>query len=112
MVQGIHDLPSFPDTSEVQLDSMQEKGIIEDVTVRETLVWSSHPMVKFPKKNSDKSRIIVDFTQLNHYMKRLSCSTKVLNEIVAQIPPGMGVLITLDTRHGYWQIPLAEESKA
>ena len=93
-----------------QLEKMEEKGVIEDVPANEVPEWS-HPMVVVPKKNSDEPRITVDFTALNKFVKRPGYQTKIPREEVLAIPQGMGVFTTLDARHGYWQVPLADESK-
>ena len=101
----------WQDAVKEKLDEMQAKGVIEDVPAGSVPEWS-HPMVVVPKKTSEEPRITVDFTALNKYVKRLGYSTKVPREEVMSIPPGMGVFTTLDARHGYWQVPLDEESKA
>ena len=63
-----------------------------------------------PKKNSDEPRITVDLTGLNKFVKRPVHPTRVPREAVAAIPPGHEGFTTLDSRHGYWQIPLDELS--
>ena len=93
-----------------QLDSMEKKGIIEDVPLNEVPEWT-HPMVVVPKKGSEEPRITVDFTAINPYVKRPGHPTKIPADEVAQIGPGMGVFTTLDARHGYWQVKLDENSK-
>ena len=60
--------------------------------------------VVVPKKNSEESRITVDLTGLNKFVKRPVHPTRVPREAVAAIPSGMKVFTTLDSRHGYWQI--------
>ncbi|CAL8106515.1 unnamed protein product [Orchesella dallaii] len=92
------------------LDSMISKDIIEPVPVGEAIDWC-HPMVVVPKKASSEPRITVDLTGLNKFVRRPAYPTKVPREVVARIPPGMKYFTTLDARHGYWQVPLDEESK-
>lgn len=93
-----------------KIDAMQEQGIVEDVPMGEAPEWI-HPMVVVPKKSSDEPRITIDFSALNRYVKRPGYPTKVPRELVAEIPQGMGVFTTLDSRHGYWQVPLSDKSK-
>ena len=94
---------------EAQLASMVTKGVIEKVPVGESFTWC-HPMVVVPKKSSAEPRITVDLTGLNKYVQRPAYPTRVPSEVVASIPPGMRYFTTLDSRHGYWQVPLDEES--
>ena len=97
------------DAVEAQLSSMVSKGVIEKVPVGESLTWC-HPMVVVPKKSSAEPRITVDLTGLNKYVERPAYPTRVPSEVVASVPPGMKYFTTLDSRHGYWQIPLDEAS--
>ena len=97
------------DAVEGQLSSMESKGVIKKVPVGEPFTWC-HPMVVVPKKASAEPRITVDLTGLNKYVERPAYPTRVPSEIVASIPPGMRYFTTLDSRHGYWQIPLDAES--
>ena len=94
---------------EAQLASMVTKGVIEKVPVSESFTWC-HLMVVVPKKSSAESRITVDLTGLNKYVQRLAYPTRVPSEVIANIPIGMRYFTTLDSRHGYWQVPLDEES--
>ena len=92
-----------------QLESMLEKNIIEKVPVGEPYHWC-HPMVIVPKKDSSEPRITVDLTGLNKYVRRPAHPTRVPREVVASIPRGMKYFTTMDSRHGYWQVPLDQES--
>ena len=97
------------DAVEQQLNTMVAKDVIERVPVGESITWC-HPMVVVPKKGSAEPRITVDLTGLNKFVERPAYPTRVPCEVVASIPPGMRYFTTLDSRHGYWQIPLDEES--
>ena len=97
------------DAVEAQPLSMGSKGVLKKVPVGEPFMWC-HPMVVVPKKASTEPRITVDFTWLNKYAKRPAYPTRVPSEVVASIPLGMRYFTTLDSRHGYWQIPLDAES--
>ena len=92
-----------------QLDNMVLKDVIEKVPVGESYQWC-HPMVVVPKKDSSEPRITVDLTGLNKFVKRPAYPTRVPREVVAGIPRGMKYFTTLDSRHGYWQVALDEES--
>ena len=94
---------------EAQLSSLEWKGIIEKVPVSEPFTWCD-AMVVVLKNASAEPRITVDLTGLNKYVERLAYPTRVPSEVVASIPPGMRFFTTLDSRHGYWQIPLDAES--
>ena len=92
-----------------QLESMLEKNIIEKVPVGEPYHWC-HPMVIVPKEDSSEPRITVDLTGLNKYVRRPAYPTRVPREVVASTPRGMKYFTTMDSRHGYWQVSLDQES--
>ena len=93
-----------------ELDSIESKGIIEKVPVGEAIEWC-HPMIVIPKKQSSEPRLTVDLRQLNKFVKRPLYPSKIPREEVAKIPKNMRFFTTLDSRKGYWQIPLDDESK-
>ena len=93
-----------------QLDSLEREGVIERVPVGEPITWC-HPMVVVPKKGKDEPRITVDLTGLNKYVKRPVYPARVPRELVARIPKGMRYFTSLDSRHGYYQVELDEQSK-
>ncbi|XP_065196416.1 uncharacterized protein LOC135827906 [Sycon ciliatum] len=97
------------DAVQNQLSDMVGKGVIEKVPVGEAYTWC-HPLVVVPKKNSSEPRITVDLTGLNKWVKRPAYPTRVPREVVASIPMGMQYFTTLDSRHGYWQVPLDDDS--
>ena len=89
------------------LDEMKMKNIIEPVT--EPTEWC-HPMVVVNKSNGGV-RICVDLTKLNEHIKRPVYPSKTPKEAVSNIKSGSKYFTTCDAKHGYWQIPLAEESQ-
>ena len=97
------------DAVQNQLFDMVGKGVIEKVPVGEAYTWC-HPLVVVPKKNSSEPRITVDLTGLNKWVKRPAYQTRIPREVVASIQMGMQYFITLDSRHGYWQVPLDDDS--
>ena len=95
------------DSVRSQLDSMMKKGVIK--RVGETYDWC-HPMVVVPKKDSQELRIMVDLTALNKFVKRPAYPVRLPRDAVASIPKGMKSYTKLDSRFGYWQVPLDEHS--
>ena len=93
-----------------QLDDMAKQGIIERVPVGESTPWL-HPMVVIPKKNTNEPRICVDLRGLNKYVKRPVHLSKTPRDAVMRIPEGMHFFTTMDSRKGFWQIELDDESK-
>jgi hypothetical protein len=85
-----------------QLDSMEAKGVIEKVSVSESIEWL-HPMVVIPKKNSPEPQITIYLQGLNAYVKHQAYPTIVPRHTVARIPPGNKFFTTLDAQHGYSQ---------
>ena len=89
---------------------MVTKGVIEKVLVGESFTWC-HPMVVGPRRSPpQKPGITVDLTGLNKYVQCPAYPTRMPSEVVTSIPPGMRYFTTLDSQHGYWQVPLDEES--
>ncbi len=98
------------DTVKQQLDKMVLKDVIEFVPIGEVGDWVL-AMVTVAKAGSSEPRITIDFGPLNPYVKRMGYPTKTPAEEVARIPAGMKFFTTLDGRHGYWQVLLAEECR-
>ena len=91
-----------------QLQSIETKGEIEKNPIGEPYEWC--PLVIVPKKDSNKARNTADLAGLNLLVKRPAYPTRVPGEVVARFPPDMQFFTTLDSRDGYWQIPLDEAS--
>lgn len=89
------------------LDDMQTKKIIAPVT--QPTSWT-HPLVVVVEPNG-KLRICVDMTKLNRYVKRPYYPLVSPKDAVASITNGAKFFSTFDALHGYWQIPLDEESQ-
>jgi len=94
------------DKVKTELGSMEKLGIIEKVT--EGTEWCS-PIVVVPKKDGTV-RICVDFTKLNVHVVRERLILPSTDECLAKINKG-AVFSKLDARMGFWQIPLATESR-
>ena len=89
-----------------ELNRMVESGIIEPVT--EPTEWCS-PMVAVRKKNGDV-RVCVDLKKLNLSVQRETFVLPTVDEIMAKLS-GATTFTTLDTKKGFWQVPLAKESQ-
>ena len=92
--------------AKLELISMEEQGVISKVN--EPTDWCSG-MVVVPKSNG-KVKICVDFTKLN---ENVCCELQMLptvDETLSKLS-GAKVFSKLDANSGFWQIPLAEESK-
>ena len=99
---------AYRDQIKSQLDDMVRNNIIEPVT--EPSDWC-HPIVTVPKRGTDERRLTVDLTQLNRQVKRPVHPMKSVKDAIADIT-GAKYFTLLDARHGYWQVPLAEESRS
>jgi hypothetical protein len=89
-----------------ELERMQSAGIIQEVV--EPSDWCA-PMVPVVKKNGS-IRICVDYKRLNKAVKRPHCLIPNLEDIAPKMA-GSTVFSTLDAASGFFQIPLAEDSK-
>lgn len=88
------------------LDDMATQGIIAPVTV--PTEWT-HPLVVVAKSDM-ASRLCVDLTNLNKFVKRPLHPLTTPKQAVSDISEKSKLFCTYDATHGYWQIPLAEES--
>ena len=108
-VNGARAIPfAYRDGIKRQLDGMVSDGIIEPVT--EPTEWC-HPIVVVAKKNSSEKRLTVDLRKLNDQVRRPTYPTTTPRAALSAIGTS-NYFTTFDARHGYWQVPLAEESKS
>ena len=89
-----------------KLDSMVHDNVISPVTVPTD--WYSG-MVITPKRNGDV-RICVDLTNLNKAVKRAVHPMASVDENLTKVKNSK-VFSKLDANSGFWQVPLAEESR-
>lgn len=75
--------------------------MIEKVFVGESYDWC-YSMVVVSKKDLVEFRIIVDFTVLNRFVKRLVYFIRLFRDVVVLISKGMKFFTKLDSRYGYW----------
>ena len=108
-VNGARPIPyAYRDRIKEQLDAMVRDGIIEEVS--EPCEWC-HPIVLVPKRNTEEMRMTVDFKKLNNQVERPVHPARTPRDAVGEVT-GAQYFTTFDARHGYWQVPLDEESKA
>lgn len=89
-----------------EINKMLEEGVISEML--EPTEWCSG-MVVVPKPNGSV-RICVDFTGLNKAVKREVHPLNSVDQDLAQFS-GSKHFTKLDARSGFWQIPIAEESR-
>ena len=100
---------AFRDKLKVELDLLQEQGVIAPVT--EPTDWCA-PIVIAPKKGTDKIRMCVDLSRLNRYVKRERYQSATPAEAVADIAAESAKIFTkFDALKGYHQCPLDEASQ-
>ena len=93
-----------------KLDDMLAKGIIERVPSDEIPVWTAG-LVVADKKDSNDIRVTVDLSKLNKYVNRPGFAITVPGDKVKAIPSGMRYFSVFDAKHGYWQVPIDEQSR-
>ena len=89
-----------------ELARMVDAGIIEPVT--EPTEWCA-PMVTVRKRNGDV-RICVDLEKLNGSVQREAFVLPTVDETMAKLT-GATVSSALDTKKGFWKVPLVETSQ-
>jgi hypothetical protein len=98
---------AFQDTAKAKLDQDEALGIIEKF--HGTSKWCS--AMSFAPKPNGKVRSVVDLVHLNKFVERPTHPFPTPKDIMAQIPHTAKYFTVFDALHGYWQIPLDEESK-
>ncbi|XP_065182117.1 uncharacterized protein K02A2.6-like [Sycon ciliatum] len=99
---------AYRDQVKLQLDKMVADGIIAPVS--EPTEWC-HPIVIAEKKGTAEVRMTVDFTKLNKQVARPAHPMRAPRDVVSNLGNAQ-YFIKLDARHGYWQVPLDEESRS
>jgi hypothetical protein len=98
---------AYMDEAKKKIESDLQLDIIEKVDGVSR--WCS-PMSFVPKPNG-KVRSVVDLVQLNKFVDRPTHPFPASKDIVSRIPTGSKCFAFFDCTHGYWQIPLEEESR-
>ena len=97
---------AMPEKVKEELGNMLRQSVIS--VVKGPTEWCSG-MVAVPKKNG-KVRICVDLTDLNRAVKREIHPMKKVDENLAKLRDSKP-FTKLDANSGFWQIPLAEDSR-
>lgn len=96
---------AYRDTVQEELRDMLEHGIIETSTSE----WAS-PIVLVPKKDGSL-RMCVDYRKLNSVSEADAYPMPRIDELIDRLG-GAKFITTLDLTRGYWQVPVAQESRA
>ena len=106
---------AWRDKAKEQLEKLLQDGIISEVT--HPTEWC-HPLVVVPKKPTEGSnedttdaRICVDLTMLNKHVRRGAHPAPSCHDIITGIDKDSKFFSKFDAKNGYFQIPLADESK-
>ncbi|KAL1435105.1 hypothetical protein MTO96_011269 [Rhipicephalus appendiculatus] len=89
-----------------ELKRMDDMGVVQKI--EHATEWC-FPMVIARKKNNEL-RICVDYGQLNQQILRERVLMPRVDECLAKLA-GATVFSRLDARAGYWQVPLAKDSR-
>ena len=100
---------AWQQAAQTEIKNMVAQGIIEPAG-EEASEWC-HPIVVVPKPKGGVP-ITMDFTKLNPYVSRPAHPFPTLHHAVRQVTPGSCYFATLDCIKGYWQIPIAKESRS
>ncbi|XP_038058795.1 uncharacterized protein K02A2.6-like [Patiria miniata] len=98
-------IPLMPKLKE-ELERMEQQNIIQRIT--DPTDWCS-PIVIAPKKNGD-IRLCVDLRRLNKAVVRERYTIPTVEEVLGKVA-GAQIFSLLDAKHGFWQVPLTEESQ-
>ena len=99
----------FQAEAEKTLQWYIDSGVIERVPDSETTEWCS-PGFFVPKPNG-KVRLVVDYREINRFIERPVHPFPSPRDIIKDIKPNSKYFLKLDASQGYYQLPLAEESK-
>ena len=91
-----------------EIRKLEAEGIIEAIGDRPTEFCS--PTI-CPVKPDGSLRFATDFTHLNKQVLRTVHPTMSSWDAIHQINTGAKYFSTFDCKKGYWQVPLAENSK-
>ena len=89
------------------LDDMEKMGVVRRVDGPTDWVNS---LVVVEKPKTKKLRVCLDPRHLNNAIRREHFQLPTLEDITTRLS-GASIFSKLDANHGYWQIPLSEESQ-
>ena len=96
---------AYRETVKSELQSMEESGIIQSSKSE----WAS-PIVLVPKKDGTL-RMCVDYRRLNSISEADAYPMPRIDELIDRLG-GAQYITTLDLTRGYWQVPVAPDSRA
>ena len=91
------------------VDELVEEMLQENIITPSSSPWNS-PLFLVPKKNGG-FRPVIDFRKVNQQTVPDRYPMPLLTNILQSLGSGNKFFSTIDLKSGYWQIPLAEESK-
>ena len=96
---------SFHQDSTPELESyvkdLLEAGAIEKTS---SLLFQG-PLFSVPKKNSDKRRVILDLSTLNHYIECPTFRMTTAQDVRKVLPPG-ALTTSIDLKDACWHFPM------
>ena len=98
----------YREAAECLIKELLDGGIIEPVDYPTTWCAPAHFV---PKGDTGRVRLVTDFTGLNKFVKRPVHPFPTGQEILRGIQPSSKFFAKLDLIHGYFQVPLSEESR-
>jgi len=98
----------FQEQADILINSLLSSGIIVRVPPNEIVEWCS-PGFFVPKPNG-KVRLVVDYRHINQFIDRPVHPFPSCKDILRNIKPDSRWFLKFDAVHGYFQIPLDEES--
>ena len=96
---------AYRDTVRKELQEMEKNGIIKPSSSE----WAS-PIVLVPKKDGTL-RMCVDYRRLNSISEADAYPKHRIDKLIDRLG-GARYITTLDLMRGYWQVPVAPESRA
>ena len=99
----------FQKEAEKTLQWYLDSGVLEKVPENTSTEWCS-PGFFVPKPNG-KVRLVVDYREINRFIRRPVHPFPSPRDIVKDIRPDSKWFLKLDATQGYYQIPLDEDSK-
>ena len=100
---------AYRDKLKAELELLQSQHIIAPVT--EATEWCA-PIVVAPKKDSEKIRMCVDLSHLNHFVIREKHQSLTPAQAIADIAASDAKYFTvIDALKGYHQCPLDQQSQ-
>ena len=91
---------------EEHIKDMKAQGVIQD----SRSPWNS-PLFLVPKKDGSY-RPVIDFRKVNEVTEDDRFPLPVLNDLLMSLGLGNTIFSSLDLLSGYWQVPMAPESRA